>query len=126
MVNESKCSRFLDSINSCGLIDLGSEGPKFTWRGPLTRGSSRLFKRLDRGLRNSEWRQEFGEARVRVGTRINFDHHPLLIFLKRRSTSPKSHPFRFEAAWLHHQDFKKFVSSNWNKENMIGQELDNL
>lgn len=124
MVNEQKCSRFLDSINGCGLKDLGSEGPKFTWRGPLMRGSSRLFKRLDRGLCNSEWRQEFGEATVRVGARINSDHHQLHIFLQPRGTTLKNWPFRFEAAWLQHQDFKQLVCTHWNEENMTWRELE--
>lgn len=59
-----RCRNFLDNINKCSLIDLGADGPKYTWRGPVTQLASRLFKRLDRGLCNVEWRTEFGDARV--------------------------------------------------------------
>ncbi|MCI20117.1 hypothetical protein A2U01_0041278 [Trifolium medium] len=37
------------------LIDIGAMGTKFTWRGPLLNGHSRIFERLDRALSNDEW-----------------------------------------------------------------------
>lgn len=53
-VNENKCQRFLDNINRCRLIDMGSEGPRYTWRGPITSHTAMLYKKLDRGLCNAE------------------------------------------------------------------------
>lgn len=39
-VNEGKCQKFLDNINRCRLIDMGSEGPRYTWWGPITNHST--------------------------------------------------------------------------------------
>lgn len=107
--NENKCRKFFDNINRCKLIDLGSEGPRYTWKGPITQHASRLFKKLDRGLCNVDWRTTFQEAVVTVGTRVQSDHHPLIISLTGKQKSFGERPFRFEAAWLKHQDFKKFI-----------------
>jgi hypothetical protein len=54
-----KCNTFVERINACKLIDLGFEGTKFTWRGPIFRGGGRIFERLDRALSNDTWRLEF-------------------------------------------------------------------
>lgn len=78
-VDESKCKNFHDHLSACKLLDLGAEGPKYTWRGPLTQFANRLYKRLDRSVCNVEWRRVFAEAFVRVGPRLESDHHPLLI-----------------------------------------------
>ncbi|XP_028790434.1 uncharacterized protein LOC114746384 [Neltuma alba] len=80
-INENKCRRFSININRCRLIDLGSEGPKYTWKGPMVQYASRLYKRLDRALCNVEWRHLFGETVVKVGPCVNSNHHPLLITL---------------------------------------------
>lgn len=51
-VDTSVCLRFKGVIDSCKLIDLGSTGPRFTWRGSQVGSYSRVFKRLDRALCN--------------------------------------------------------------------------
>lgn len=71
--------RFRDTLNSCGVMDLGCSGPKYIWRGPQFPGYDRVFKRLDRAVCNAEWRTTFHEGSVRVLHRINFDHHPILL-----------------------------------------------
>ena len=125
-VNEAKCKRFRDHIDNCRLIDLGSEGPRYTWSGPIFQFASRIYKRLNRGLCNSAWRNEFSEAYIKVGPRLNSDHHPLLIFLE----SPRQHltrrPFRFEAAWVQHSEFKAFLGANWKKGSNVCTELQAL
>lgn len=113
---ERKCKRFKDYIESCNLIDLGSEGPRFTWRGPMVNHGTRLFKRLDRALCNRDWKLQFGDAKVTVGPRILSDHHPLLIQLEARRDSIGERPFRFEAAWLTNAEFKDTVKSKWRLE----------
>lgn len=123
LVNEGKCRRFLDNINRCKLIDLGAEGPKFTWRGPISQFASRLFKRLDRGLCNADWRTAFPEAVVTVGTRLQSDHHPLLISLDKKPIRRGARPFRFEAVWFKHQSFRKFIAENWSNDGTTWEEL---
>ncbi|KAI9113143.1 hypothetical protein K1719_015668 [Acacia pycnantha] len=47
---ESRMRRFTDRLQRCRLSDLGSCGPKFTWKGPVSVGGCRIFERLDRAL----------------------------------------------------------------------------
>lgn len=59
-----KCKNFINWMSSCKLMDLGSIGSRFTWRGPQWQGYDRIFKRLDRALCNVEWRLRFSDAFV--------------------------------------------------------------
>lgn len=125
-VDLQKCRKFQNNIDNCELIDLGTEGPRYTWRGPLVKYASRLYKKLDRALCNGEWRMKFAEAKVRVGPRTQSDHHPLLISLTTGLVRRGERPFRFEAAWLTHEHFKEFVEDKWDKNKMLWETLGNL
>jgi hypothetical protein len=96
-----KCKIFKDRIDSCGLIDIGAMGPKFTWRGPLYHGGQRIYERLDRALCNSHWRLQFPDGYLKVLTRMDFsDHHPILISPKEAPHPIAPRQFKFESAWL--------------------------
>ncbi|XP_016195052.1 uncharacterized protein LOC107636029 [Arachis ipaensis] len=120
------CKRFKRWIEECMLIDLGSVGPKFTWRGPQWENLERVFKRLDRALANADWRIKFHEARVEVLARVKSDHHPLLISMKPKDNLANNKPFRFEAMWSRHPDFKQFVESHWSGAQHWGRSLSAL
>ncbi|KAI9116004.1 hypothetical protein K1719_012934 [Acacia pycnantha] len=47
---ESRMRRFTDRLQRCRLSDLGSCGPKFTWKGPVSVGGCRIFERLNQAL----------------------------------------------------------------------------
>lgn len=75
-----RCIIFQDCMNSCKLIDLGTIGPKYTWRSLMYHGGHRIYEKLDCALGNEEWRFRFPDAQVKVLARVEFlDHHPLLI-----------------------------------------------
>jgi hypothetical protein len=99
LVDMRKCLRFNRWIQDCGLLDLGSVGPKFTWRGHESRGYGRVHERLDRGLGNQLWRLQFPAMCVRVLPRVKSDHHPILVELYSRdmNTLKRCRPFKFEA-----------------------------
>lgn len=98
--NLQKARRYADRMNDCRLLDLGSIGPKFTWKGPLKNGV-RTYRRLDRGLCNDEWRIQFPEAIVRVLLRVDFsDHHPILVSPFGAHCNHREKPFRFERVWF--------------------------
>ncbi|KAI9112878.1 hypothetical protein K1719_016195 [Acacia pycnantha] len=63
---EARCSLFSDRIQACNLVDLGSVGPKFTWRGPKLNGGRRLFERLDRAIANGEFLSSFSDCSVQL------------------------------------------------------------
>jgi len=125
-VCNSRCQKFVERINACQLLDMGSVGSRFTWRGPIYLGC-RIFERLDRGLCNDHWRFQFPEAYLRVLGRLNFsDHHPLLIYLKGdiQYVAPKQ--FRFESAWLLEKSYNDMLAGCWNINSDISQNLVNF
>jgi hypothetical protein len=122
--SERRCSNFKDRINNCKLIEMGSGGPKFTWRGPLYHGGQRIFERLDRALCNDLWRLDFPNGYVKVLTRLEFsDHHPLLI-----SPIEVPHPqvpkqFYFESAWILNDSYNNMIQQCWNEDDDIVSNL---
>ncbi|XP_028769381.1 uncharacterized protein LOC114726829 [Neltuma alba] len=124
--NINRCNAFRDWIHRNVLIDLDPVGPFFTWRGPKWEGRERVFKRLDRGLCNVEWQNAYSNAFVRVLPRIHSDHHPLLFNFSGQQTVWVERPFRFEAMWLKHPDFKNFMEKKWNKGEEMVKALESL
>ncbi|XP_075479450.1 uncharacterized protein LOC142520335 [Primulina tabacum] len=92
---------------------MGYEGAKYTW----TRGlSSETYSgaRQDRGLCNLEWKEMFPEAKVIHQPIIQSDHAPLLIKLFDIKQSRGKGGFRFQAAWLTHEDFPNVIRGEWD------------
>ena len=121
-----RCERFQQWIDNNGLIDLGFYGPKFTW----ARGGSRPTRkeaRLDRALCNGAWRVKFPEGVVRHLIQACSDHSPLLIATGGSPNSiNRTAPFRFQAAWMTHNQFEKLVKEKWMAGTPISTNLDNL
>lgn len=110
-----RCVEFSNWVNQNNLIDLGCSGPAHTW---LRRNSKASFKsaRLDRGLANDDWRLRFAEGTVRNLPKASSDHCPILISTSGFAPVPTVvKPFRFQAAWLHHDNFYSFVHEQWKK-----------
>lgn len=121
-----KCLRFRNNIDKCQLIDLGAEGPKFTWRGPIVKHACRLYKRLDRALCNGDWKAKFGDAKVIIGPRLQSDHHPVIVKLVPPQARTGERPFRFEAAWLTHGKFQDFVKDKCDRQGVAWHALTKL
>lgn len=112
---QRRCRNFANWVESNGLIELQFSGPNHTW----SRGdSAATYKaaRLDRFLCNDEWRMRFDNAAVRHLPKSNSDHCPIIVSSGGFAPIPASlRPFRFQAAWLSHEKFDEFVTSNWDK-----------
>lgn len=52
--NINKSLEFIGIIEACGLMDLGYNGPNYTWCNHRKEGD-RIWKRLDRGMVNDKW-----------------------------------------------------------------------
>ncbi|CAN0829098.1 hypothetical protein LINGRAHAP2_LOCUS1046 [Linum grandiflorum] len=99
---------FSSCLEQCELFDMGFVGPKFTWR----RGT--LLERLDRAVINEDWLLRFPESVNRHLPRVKSDHRPILVCTDFDSTSNRLPcPFRFNAAWLSHEDFRRFLDREW-------------
>ena len=104
------CRSFTSFIDHLGLIDLGSNGPRFTWH----RGTS--LARLDRALSNQSWLATFPNCLVSTLPRAKSDHSPIHTVLSHLAGSNSStQHFRFLASWLTHPSFEALVKAHWNQ-----------
>ena len=66
-----------DFMSKLEVMDLGFNGPKFTWRG--TRNGQLVEAQLDRGLANAEWFQVWPNTAVTHETSLRSDHNPVVV-----------------------------------------------
>ena len=104
---------FQQCLNSYNLLDLGFQGPRFTW---VNKRDFLAFiqERIDRCFANSSWRTMYPEASVYHLTRLHSDHCPVLLSLNPSNGNHSNRPFRFQPMWLSHPHFTKLVQDNWN------------
>ncbi|XP_019170571.1 PREDICTED: uncharacterized protein LOC109166142 [Ipomoea nil] len=113
--SSSRCAGFRNWIFEEGLINVGFEGPQFTWCRGLSLTSFKAA-RLDRALCNSEWRMRFLDASVLHLPMVGSDHAPLLIRTKESQKCAGLRNFKYNVAWSTHPDFSKFIKENWNAD----------
>ena len=110
---------FINTINYCGLRDLGFFGPKFTWL--YQRGDGlQTRERLDRAMATLEWLNIFPEAKVFHLTFSVLDHLPLALRMvpnHRRKKARKTS--RFEAMWLRDQSCEEVVQKAWEEGKLV-------
>ncbi|XP_028767839.1 uncharacterized protein LOC114725488 [Neltuma alba] len=125
--NFSRINWFQDRVRECGLSDLGFNGPHFTWKGLKILGVL-VYKRLDRAFVNDEFLLRIPEGILKVLPRTLFsDHNPLVLCLPTQSNVNRGiKPFRFEAMWLQHENFKDFLCEAWKNNGIISKSLANL
>ncbi|XP_031127599.1 uncharacterized protein LOC116029695 [Ipomoea triloba] len=110
-INMSNLDRFCSAYSDCGLMEVSSTGPNFTWLRQIG-GRTVTRKKLDHVFWNLEAQEAFPEAKARVLARTHSDHHPIS-FDSRAGAAPdrSARPFRFEAAWISPEDYKEI----WRK-----------
>ncbi|XP_019166604.1 PREDICTED: uncharacterized protein LOC109162338 [Ipomoea nil] len=104
---------FVSWIHDEGFIDLGFSRPKLTW---VMDGSKDAIKgaRLDRALCNSVSRCDDGTP-----ASICLKSCSLLLRLHGGKKNTTTHHFRFQAAWLTHEDLQKMVFGNIHKRKRV-------
>ncbi|XP_061370281.1 uncharacterized protein LOC133312998 [Gastrolobium bilobum] len=101
------------------VLDLGGEGPFFTWQGQKWAHLDRVYKRLDRACANHIWRETFDDVHVHILPRIKSDHNPLLVSVDRLQVMRGPKPFRFMVSWQEHPDFCRFLKDNWDQNRQL-------
>lgn len=94
----SSYNPFSNFMDSCGLIDLGFKGQKFTWSNNRD-GVAKICERLDRAIANTEWQSLFPRSRITHLLRSSSDQSPILLNTDGDVFSYLE-PFRFEAMWI--------------------------
>ena len=108
-------TNFIETINACGLHDLGYNGPKFTWNYERADGV-RIRERLDRALATPEWTSLFPLAKLYHLSSSVLDHAPLVLRMTQKLRCRRQKKsFRFESMWLKDQRCEQVVIDAWEK-----------
>jgi hypothetical protein len=107
-------------------MEVTTAGTKFTWRGPQWNGRDRVLKKLDRVLCNVSWRLRFQEGFAKVLPRVQSDHHPIIVIHDGETNAGTNRPFRYEAAWATHENFRQLLQENWIRGRDFVDLLSNL
>ncbi|XP_049399717.1 uncharacterized protein LOC125863742 [Solanum stenotomum] len=111
--NMRKSLDFIGVIEACGLMDLGFNGPRFTWSNQ--RGINfRIWKRLDRAMVNDRWLKDMPQTNITHLPSVGSDHCPLLMEMNAR---PDNHIkyFRFLNCWADQPSFTETVTDCWKR-----------
>jgi hypothetical protein len=97
-------------------MDLGFEGPKFTWNNRQDRDTN-IKVRLDQAVSNGNFSQVFQNCLVGNLITTSSDHYAILVSLKgsSRVTMQRSvqQGFCFEAMWLRAPDYRDVMEKAW-------------
>ncbi|KAL9680031.1 hypothetical protein QQ045_017904 [Rhodiola kirilowii] len=105
---------FRETIEACGLVDLGYTGLPFTFSNRRS-GLMETKARLDRAFSNIKWKTLFERYEVSHLITSSSDHLPLLVNFRKRISCVRRNLFRFEPMWLRHNDFRGFLEECWGK-----------
>ncbi|KAK2435568.1 hypothetical protein QL285_020615 [Trifolium repens] len=111
----SQLSLGRQTIDACGLLDMGFEGYPFTWTNGRE-GAENIQCRLDRALATQSFMNRFSPTRVAHLPRYGSDHAALLIVLEAHHYSRRKkrvHLFRFEECWTKDTRCVEEVRRQW-------------
>lgn len=116
---------FKQTIDNCNLLDLGHNGPKFTWTNK--RKSNPVYEHLDRGFGNEEWVQSFPNPSIWHLPYISSDYTPILCCFDNPDPVSGEKHIRFAPIWIQDPTFEEVVFKAWNiEETSIKGKLGNV
>lgn len=112
-VTEGSVNSLKNFINNTGAIDLGFNGPSFTWSNKRE-GLVKIKERLDQRFCDQEWKTLFPKAGIRHLVNSNSDHNPILLDTHMENSNTIC-PFGFEAMWTRDESSREVVENTWQK-----------
>ncbi|XP_057809109.1 uncharacterized protein LOC131023581 [Salvia miltiorrhiza] len=112
--NQADARSFDTFIRQSNLLEIRTQGRKFTWYQP----GGGCKSKLDRFMVNEKWMQEWPDTVGRGLQRSVSDHCPIFLTTKTKNWGPK--PFRFLNSWLSHPDFYALVRKSWDEAKIEG------
>ena len=111
--NVNRTNAFCAYVKQCGFIDLGYNGPAYTWTNKRF-SSVPTYERLDRCLGNADWCLAFPSTTIYHLPMMYNDHAPILAVLN--SQRPRTNkPFCFENWWLMEQEYHEIAKQSWQR-----------
>jgi ribonuclease HI len=111
--SQAQIQGFRDTVDICGLNDLGFTGSSWTYEKKVA-GGTYTRVRLDRALCSMDWMTSFPQAVVNHLTAATSDHKPIQIQFEVPAIRKGPHQFRFELMWETHEELKPTVVAGWN------------
>lgn len=105
-------------VSDCELLEVESKGASYTWCNQRL-GEAHIKERLDRALGNLSFKDLFPQALVFHVEPVASDHHLLLLKLCHQGLKTPR-PFRFEAIWVSHAEFKPLMKACWGMNTVSG------
>ncbi|CAM8965988.1 unnamed protein product [Rhodiola kirilowii] len=122
MRREWQMRNFRETIEACGLVDLGYKGLPYTFSNRRP-GLLETKARLDRAFSNVQWKTMFDRYEVSHLITASSDHLPLLVDFRKKINCARYNLFRFEPMWLRHDEFRGFLEQCWGRRDRDYQDL---
>ncbi|KAF4367798.1 hypothetical protein F8388_016621 [Cannabis sativa] len=119
----SAMDEFKKVLDDCQLIDFCSVKTDFTWCNEHE--TDQVMERLDRGLCNMQWQQQFEGADVQLLDWWESDHRALVVDIPIRNGEDRSahvkrvSRFHFEESWCEEEECRDIISEHWNEERAV-------
>ncbi|XP_042508235.1 uncharacterized protein LOC122084218 [Macadamia integrifolia] len=110
--NMGSAAVFSAMVDGCSLIQIPSQGRKFTWINNRRRGN--VVAVLDRIFCTDDWFSVFQDFHQKVLFKGASDHSPMLVVLE-DLVKPLNCPFLFQRSWFDHEKFLKIVKDSWDE-----------
>lgn len=122
-VSISRSLLFKECLDKCNMVDMGFNGPKYTWTN-RREVSSLIQKRLDRFFMNPSWCLLYLDAKVSHLTRCHSDHCPVLMETNPKGQMFLNRPFKFQSFWLSDPSFPCVVNQAWRQPRKLVEAID--
>jgi hypothetical protein len=117
---ERQMAEFRETLDFCGLRDLGFSGTPWTYDNRKT-GARNVKVRLDRGVASQDWLNHFSDASITHLTSPFSDHCPLLLKVQQVTDAINGGKQRYyEIMWERDGSLGEHIHQAWRGENAHG------
>jgi hypothetical protein len=123
--SSAQIAAFGDTIDVCGLANLGYVGLDWTFEKRVA-GGSYSRTRLDRALASPCWSNRYPLAMVEHLTAVTLDHSPIILRMEPAARRPpkKGRMFRYELMWEAHEEFAPVLKKTWHEVGNISTKVE--